>query len=173
MEDKLRIALETGVDDADKDKDGYLSREEFKEFVPLISEEVSEDFHQYLFRGLDLECQGKLPLAKVKNYVSLLKDNWKDIKDGKPPVELLKVFYRSMDANRDRRVNLEEMRNFLCSIDRTMTTHLAAVELRKMDKKSNDGVVEFYEYCRSFGLEVGKRADAYDGAAGSSCCILL
>lgn len=172
MEEKLRIALESGIDDADKDKDGYLSKEEFKDFVPMISEEVSDDYHQYLFRGLDLECRGKLPLSKVKSYVSLLKDNWADISNDKPPIELLKITYRCMDANRDQRVNLEEMRNFLCTIDRSMTTHLAAVKLRKMDK-SNDGVIEFYEYCRSFGLEVGKRADAYDGTAGSSCCILI
>jgi len=172
MKAKLIEAVATGIEAADTNKDGKLDLPEFIAFTSTFSETITKEFAQYWFRGLDIDITGRLTFDVVRSHFQMMIDHWDEIENNKPPVELLKVYYRGMDRDRNAQVNLEEMRNFLQSNDEKMNTHMAAVKLRKMDK-DNSGTISFYEYCISFGHEVPKSIDPYDGKGPSQCCLIL
>ncbi|OHS99908.1 Calmodulin-like protein 11 [Tritrichomonas foetus] len=172
--EKLQEALKGGMQKADADGDGKLSSEEFVLFTKQFMESPDETYLKSWFRGIDVEGAGKLEFKQVEDCFKMMLDNWDSINEGKPPLEMLKIWYRSMDVNRNGQVNLDEMQNFLISIDKSMTTQTAAVKLRKMDREgNNDGQINFHEFCHSFGVDVKKGADAFDGKGNSSCCILI
>ena len=172
MQQKIKNIIEAGITSYDKDNDGKISLSEFISIVTPVFDKANEDFARFWFRGLDLDLQGKLSFDILTNHFQMMHDNWNDIENNKPPVDLLKIYYRGMDRDRNAQVSLEEMRNFLASSDETMNTHLAAVKLRKMDK-DNSGTISFYEYCLSFGHEIPKRTDPYEGKGPSTCCLLI
>lgn len=172
--DKLKKALDEGVSKADTDGDNKISEQEFVDFSSFFMENADEKYLHYWFQGLDVEKTGKLSFEQVESCFKMMYDNWDDLAQGKPTLEMLKVWFRSMDVNGDGEVNLEEMQNFLISLDKSMTTYIAATQLRRMDRDgNNNGTISFYEFAKHYGYDLKKNSDPYDGKGKSKCCNLI
>jgi Ca2+-binding EF-hand superfamily protein len=173
---KINRALSGGFDAADSDRDGFLVREEFHEFMRrLVEGELNPTFTKKMFDGLDVVGNGKLTREQVEKFFRALYDHWDDVKKGKPPLEVAAVWFRAADVNRDGDISLEELRQLLQSFNLDLSVIDAARQVRKMDSKgNNDGVVQFYEFCQFYGIEVAKGTDAWEGhGEASKCCRIL
>jgi len=137
-------------------------------------ENADESYLQKWFRGLDIENAFKLSFETVDSSFRSIYDNWDDFSNGKPPLDLLKVWFRGMDVNRDHEVNIDEMKGFLCSLDKSMTVIGVAKEIRKIDRDGNsNGTINFYEFANHYGYKVKKNQDVWEGKGKSKCCLLL
>ena len=171
MPEKIQAAIDRGIDKADTNGDGYINEEEFLFMLTAINDDISDKFAKNLFFGIDEGREKRVKFDAVKNILELLKLYWGDIEENKYPLELVKVFFRAMDKDYSNTVNIQEMQDFLRSMDENISTHTVAVKLRKMDK-DNSGQISFYEFAKSFGHEVPKSAAA-SNKAKSSCCLLI
>ena len=169
--DRIQKAIDRGIEKADTNGDGTIDEEEFLYMLTAINDDISDKFAKNLFFGIDTEGKKKVPFDDVKKLLELLKLHWGNIEENKYPVELLRIFYRSMDKDHSNTVNIQEMQDFMRSMDENISTHTVAVKLRKMDA-DNSGQISFYEYCKSFGVEVPKGESA-GGTKQSSCCLLI
>lgn len=173
MEKRLQAAIDAGIQKADTNGDGKIDEEELLFLLTEINDDISDQFAKNLFFGIDVEHKKRVEFSQVRDLLELLKKYWCEIDEkNRYPVELLKVFFRAMDKDQSNTVNLQEMIDFMKSLDENLSTHASAIQLRKMDK-DNSGQISFYEYCKSFGVDVQKKEDPYDGKGQSSCCLLI
>jgi Ca2+-binding EF-hand superfamily protein len=175
QKDKLSSVLAEGIDKADFDGDGKISCADFILFADQFMDAPDDLFLRKWFHGLDIEGLGKIEYRVVVDCFRAMLEYWGDIEQGRPPLKLLKVFFRAIDTDRNGKIDLNELTSFMRSVDSSMSTYLGAVELRKMDRTGDsDGRVSFTEFCEFYGVILKKNEDPWEGrGTGARCCVLL
>jgi Ca2+-binding EF-hand superfamily protein len=123
---------------------------------------------------LDVAVEQKLSVPRVETFFDALYTKWDDVMAGKPPLEILGVWFRSADSDRNGIIILEELRQVAEAFGWEASVIDLAKAMRQMDRKGNyDGTVQFVEFCQFYGVTVQKGMDPWEGNGSSKCCILL